>query len=541
MPPIPSYLVNLILVFVVLPFFTAVFLRFVLYCHLAYLYKRVKKLIREEKSSEDLAENLESEPEMIKRLLTRFKKASGVLEQVNTPALIDQIYSQERVGCLFCEQIDYFCRILPNLLLAFGLFCTFLGITSNLTALSQTLSQTNATSDISALVHKLQEPLQGMGIAFIGSLVGLISSAVLTLFNLKFNTTFVKFQLTSSLEDYLDNIYQPTIEGHSRLDKAVEKMVSTFDGFLYRFGQTVRDAVEFSLKENIQDIRNANIKASDLATEVYSRFLNASGTLERGAVIFREFAEVIERTEFPTQLSTLTEGLASAQRNLSQSSLLLNDSMKFTESATKLLHSSVVEIAHLNEKTTQVLELTQGSQQSLKEIIPQLHQGAQMFQPAVQTLDKLQERMETREDGFVDIQVELTKLVENVKNHTEQVSLEMKALHNQPVKHNTERIRDKNYIQLFNEETSDIQYQLASNAYVKGEHQEAAMIINALIKKFPKISKFHLLQGNIYYKLGDYELARVAYQLVLDTSTDSQLKDLAKTGLNSIKRSTKTF
>ncbi len=293
------------------------------------------------------------------------------------------------------------------------MFGTFLGITISLSAISQTLSQTNATSDVSNLVNKLQEPLQGMGIAFVASLAGLSFSTLLIFFNFRVNTVLAKCQLISSLEDYLDNIYQPTIEGHSRLDKAVEKMVSKFNEFLSRFGETVRGAVESSLKDKLQEIFDANIQATELAREVYSRFLDASGTLERGATIFKEFAEVIECTQFSDKVSTFTEGLANAHRELSQSSLILNDSMKLTESATNLIHSSVVEIAHLNKKTSQVLELTQGSQQSLSEIIPQLHQGAQMLQPAVEILADLQQKIEIREDKLGNIQIELKELVDN--------------------------------------------------------------------------------------------------------------------------------
>ncbi len=525
MPPIPFYLVPLIFVLVVLPSCTAVFLRLVLYSHLAYLLQRVKKLIREGKINQDLEQNLDQEPEIIKRLITRFKKSSGVLEQVNTPALIDQIYSQEKVRGVYCEQIDYFCRILPNLLLAFGLLLTFLGITISLTALSSTFSQTNY-SDVSILVHNLQTPLQGMGAAFIASLVGLSFSTVLTLFNLKFNTVLAKFQLISSLEDYLDNIYQPTIEGHSRLDKAVEKMVSQFSDFLGRFGETVREAVESPLKDNIKAIRDASVKASDLANEVNGRLLDASGTLERGAVIFLESAEVIERTQFPDNLSTLTEGLANAQREFSHSTLVMNDSMKFTESATKLLHISVVEIGHLSKQTAQVLELTQSSQQSLSEIIPQLHQGGQIFQTTVHTLDQLQQGIGTKENSLGDIQVELAKLVETLKQHTEQVCVEIKE--------------GFNHLQIpIKPQPLPVEFEEALIAYKNGNYIEAAKIINKLIPIYPKQPQFYLLQGNIYSRLNNYDFARKAYELALSisyklkspTSKDLELRKDADAGI----------
>jgi tetratricopeptide (TPR) repeat protein len=533
---IPPYLIVLIFLLVILPSFAACFLRFFLYLHLTYLHLKVKKLIREQKSSYELELNLEEEPEIIKRLIKRFNKASSVLEQVNTPALIEQIYSQEKIGKLFCEQIDYFCRMLPNLLLAFGLFFTFVGITINLFSLTQTLSQPNI-SDFNIVVHKLQQPIQGMSIAFVASLVGLFFSAGLTVFNFKFNTVLAKFQLLSSLEDYLDNIYQPTIEGYSRLDKAVERMVFNFNEFLSRFGETVREAVESPLRDSIQKIEYANTKAASLATDMYTQLLNTSVTLERGATIFQESAEVIKRTEFPENLSTITEGLANAQKDFSQSSLILNDSMKFTESATKLLHNSVTEIVHLSEKTAQVLEITKSSQQSLREIIPQLHQGAEMFQPAVKTLDELQKRTAFREDSLGDIQIELVKLVENLKNHTNQVSLEIQALCNKLLESLTEKLGDKRLEPTTTAPNGlEPQYIKALEAYMRGEYKEAAIILKILVQKHPKVPKVYLLQGNTYFELKHYKAARNAYEIALNMSNDLALTMQAKNGIAKIKR-----
>ncbi|MGD1919943.1 MAG: hypothetical protein ACFCAD_14270 [Pleurocapsa sp.] len=74
------------------------------------------------------------QPQIVDNLEARFRQASLKLEQVNTMALIDGLYSQEKLKflgiSLRCEQWDYFCKALPNLLLAFGLLGTFIGICS---------------------------------------------------------------------------------------------------------------------------------------------------------------------------------------------------------------------------------------------------------------------------------------------------------------------------------------------------------------------------------------------------------------------------
>lgn len=164
MPPVPGYLIFITLVLVVLPSISTIFLRLALYQHLLFLEEKVRRLISRQSPGQ--------QPKILEELERRFRDASRNLDQVNTAALIDQVYSQEKVWGFTCEQIDYFCRILPNLLLAFGLLGTFLGITLNLAALSQTINQTNIRN-VSNLVAELKKPLEGMSIAFTTSLTGL--------------------------------------------------------------------------------------------------------------------------------------------------------------------------------------------------------------------------------------------------------------------------------------------------------------------------------------------------------------------------------
>ena len=195
---IPSYLVLLIIIFVIVPSILAVCLRMALYYHLVHQGNQIKRLIYNQYSGK--------KPRLVEYLENRLALASQELETVNTVALIDHVYSQEQVLFISCEQIDYLCRILPNLLLAFGLLGTFVGITINLASLSQTVSATNV-NDISSLLTEIQEPLRGMGIAFSTSLTGILFSAFLIVINFLFNTNLAKYRLLSALEDYLDNIY----------------------------------------------------------------------------------------------------------------------------------------------------------------------------------------------------------------------------------------------------------------------------------------------------------------------------------------------
>lgn len=487
MPLVPSYLVPFIIVLVVLPSIAAIRLRLALHQHLLNLQKSVRELqsledatyrqeeVKREKNQQEralkneqkieewqknelrrsalitvLERVLKRKPEIIKKLILMFTNASWKLEQVNTAALIDQVYSQEKIELNFilfrreirCEQIDYFSRILPNLLLAFGLFGTFLGITINLIDLNQTINQLNNASDISNFLPKLQKPIQGMGIAFTTSLTGLGFSVVLTVVNFIFNTSLAKYQLISSLEDYLDNVYQPTLDGHTRLDKAVNRMVDKQHEFLNNFGTTVRDVVTQSLGGVAQQIAQGNIEATALAKQVYERFTESSGTIARAATDFQDAAvemktsaEIFKNSQFPQRLSQATVDLAKTQSNFSQSSAILANTVQSIEIAlielqsfSKNLVNVGQEITSINQISIRVLDLHQNNQQSLHEIIPQLQQGAQSFQLAIETLDKLQKRIVVRVDSLDKVQVELNQLVTTLNKYTEQVNLEIQAL-----------------------------------------------------------------------------------------------------------------
>lgn len=477
MPLVPSYLLVITVILVVLPSVAAILLRFALHRHLVFLEERVRRLINRGERG--------NQPEIVKELEIRFGEASRNLEQVNTVALINQSYSQEKVWSISCEQIDYFCRILPNLLLAFGLLGTFLGITINLSALSQTISQTN-TSDVSSLVSELQEPLKGMGIAFTTSLTGLFFSAVLTIVNLTKNTSLAKYKVISSLEDYLDNIYQPTIPGHTRIDKALDRLVFEFKDFLGRFGTTVRDAVESSLGEKIKQIANENKKATELANRVYNGFQESSGTIERGANDikiaadrFTEVAQTFKHSQFAQLLSHATENLASTQRNFSQSASSLAESaatIKIAgielQSYSQNLVNMGEEINSLNQTSIQVLKLHQSSQQSLAEIIPQLQQGAQSYQSSVTTLNQLQNQILDRTDRLGNnVQVELIKLVETLKNHTDQANLGIQSLGDRLIKND----KNQNYVlveklQECMNQMSDTKHKLQTPTNTLGKH-----------------------------------------------------------------------
>ena len=355
---LPGYLIFWAIFLVILPTILAILLRYSLYRHLKYLAGKVRRLLG--------GVNLESTPKIITKLEQRFVDSNNNdIEQLNTAAAIEGIYSHERfyfLGMsLGCEFVDNLCRILPNLLLSFGLLGTFLGITFNLANLSQTITQVDI-SDVRNLVEELDRPLQGMGIAFTSSLIAIACSSVLIVLNLIWNTSIVKASLLSSIEDYIDNIYLPKIQPISSLEKAINHFSSDFNEMLYKLGNTIEASM----------------------TKAHIR-------IEKSADTFEQAAHVLDNSRFPEKLASATNNLAIAQNQFSQSSLVL-------------------------QKSTQAFEHNLDSMQKLTKKFLEFNQQVNNINQQYANLVNLnQEKNIIEQSGFREIQQELSKLVNKIQ------------------------------------------------------------------------------------------------------------------------------
>jgi methyl-accepting chemotaxis protein len=507
----PSYLIVLTLVLVIFPTVLAVRIRIALYKHLQNSTTKVKRLIQRESRG--------IQPRIISNLETRFQIASSQLDSVNTSALVDGLYSEEKFTflskSLSCEKWDYFVRVLPNLLLAFGLLGTFLGITLNLTGISELINLSGG-GDINLSV-KLQKPLESMGIAFITSLIGLVCSSLITVNNIIFNTNIAKFNLISCLEDYLDNILQPTVEGSSRLDKAVNRMVEKQEEFLTNFHDNVTRVLESSLGKVAQKIADGNQETAKLVTQVCERLTETAGTLSTGAttfqrstfelnqqvpiitqatqnfkqssqelkngvLLFKQAAELIEKSNFSGNIERFTASLAETQANFSQSTALLeqnigeiissnqraNDlaeqvylniqesSQKLQDSALGFLEASEkiessqfadklvqattdLMTAHsqfadsttdLNQSTQSLASLTQDFHNSVLTMVDLSSKIAELNQKSEAILEQNEQRLQNEQENLSNIQGSLQQLIETVKTYQDNFASKSKEAGN---------------------------------------------------------------------------------------------------------------
>ena len=317
---VPGYLIFLAIFLVILPTVLGVILRLGLYRHLKYLAIKSRRLLGGVK--------LESTPKIVNKLEQRLADSSLNPDQINTASIIEGAYMQERFYLLglslSCNFADSFTRILPNLLLSFGLLGTFLGITFNLANLSQTITQVDI-NDVRNLVEELDQPLQGMGVAFTTSLIAIACSSLLTVVNLFWNTNLAKAILLSSIEDYIDNIYLPKIQPVSSLEEAIAQFSQDFDGMVHKLGDTIEASMT-----------------------------NAFAKIHSSAATFEQAAHTLDQSRFPEKLASATNNLAIAQNQFSQSSLILQQSTQSFEHNLDSMQKLTKKFLELNQKVTNI-------------------------------------------------------------------------------------------------------------------------------------------------------------------------------------------
>ncbi|MEB3189554.1 MAG: hypothetical protein VKL42_04335 [Snowella sp.] len=141
----------------------------------------------------------------------------------NKLAILEIYYSEQNFWGFSYDNLTYFTRNLPNLLVSLGLLGTFIGITFNLGNITDVIS--NESSEASIVVENLQAPLESMAIAFYSSLYAIACAAGLTIANNIWNVELQKEKLLNLLESRLDNELTPENDLDSRLKNVLSSVL----------------------------------------------------------------------------------------------------------------------------------------------------------------------------------------------------------------------------------------------------------------------------------------------------------------------------
>ena len=132
-------------------------------------------------------------------------------QNVNTPAIIDNVFAERYRRCLFWER---FMNNAVSLFVTLGLFGTFLGLSlsvSSLTELLKTSGSEEWLSILNSVGGGLLSSLSGMGVAFYTSLVGVACSILFTILRTVFHPEALRTQAATMAELWLDNYVAPKL------------------------------------------------------------------------------------------------------------------------------------------------------------------------------------------------------------------------------------------------------------------------------------------------------------------------------------------
>jgi len=199
---------------------------------------------------------------------------------VNTQAIIEKNLARNLKGAMFGER---FCKNATSLMIILGLLGTFYGLTLSIGDIVKVLGESNSVdmfSSMDGIIGGLLQSIQGMSVAFVTSLCGIVASIILTLLNILVSPSTIRENFMIDAEEYLDNVIslefiktesreyveyvKIATKGMQEASHALLASVKSFEGALDRFTDNTRDFSEFNhhLRTNIDRM---NVNFADLS------------------------------------------------------------------------------------------------------------------------------------------------------------------------------------------------------------------------------------------------------------------------------------
>lgn len=199
---------------------------------------------------------------------------------VNTQAIIEKNLARNLKGAMFGER---FCKNATSLMIILGLLGTFYGLTLSIGDIVKVLGESNSVdmfSSMDGIIGGLLQSIQGMSVAFVTSLCGIVASIILTLLNILVSPSTIRENFMIDAEEYLDNVIslefiktesreyveyvKIATKGMQEASQALLASVKSFEGALDRFTDNTRDFSEFNhhLRTNIDRM---NVNFADLS------------------------------------------------------------------------------------------------------------------------------------------------------------------------------------------------------------------------------------------------------------------------------------
>ncbi len=310
---------------------------------------------------------------------------SNNLYKINKISLLEKVCRDNHQLQTWEKNKRYY-QSLPNLMLAFGLLGTFVGITMNLFLLSR-----NTAGDI-PLDKTLEDIIASMAIAFVSSLLALISSVVITKFYPTHDLEIQHENIFNDLEYYLENEYLiskhlPSIQ--EKIDDLIEAIVN--------------------LPQTVKDFETSVSTSSQQLTASANYFENV---IQEIAQAFQTDAKVLNQAS--NNLGKTTKDFSNFTTTLNTSASALNNTRIELADYTVQLQTTINNLAN---SSSRIQSLIQSNQQDLSTVSVRLEENANTLTSATQAFN-----------------INSSQIKEALNNHTGQINIHNSNLQNLSVK-----------------------------------------------------------------------------------------------------------
>jgi methyl-accepting chemotaxis protein len=291
--------------------------------------------------------------ELLNRIVQDYKAASSSpYSDVNTQAIIEKTFMDE---LKIYQMGENMVRKSIGMLITLGLLGTFIGLTISVSELVGVLlpgAGTSSSLDWNFVLERLGGAAEGMGAAFITSLVGISFSVILTVFFITLDCEDEKNKLMVNIEEYLDNVIAVAISKDKETEYTILNRILR-DTFI-DFG----NKIETSLKDTVNEFGN---KLTNVVMDVSLSSQTLDDTVERFEASLVTFAQNIKDfSEFNTNLRNNIEimdvSFIKMSESLSESAGLIRDNYASIEKFSQDVKSAAEEMSSFNRSVMDDME-----------------------------------------------------------------------------------------------------------------------------------------------------------------------------------------
>ena len=344
---------------------------------------------------------------LFNRIVQDYKAASSSpYSDVNTQAIIEKTFMDDLKLLLVGENMV---KKSIGMLIVLGLLGTFIGLSISVSEMVGVLipgSGSTGSLDWNFILEKLGGAAEGMGAAFITSLVGIAFSIVLTLIFIVLDCEDEKNKLMVNIEEYLDNVIAVAITKDKETEYTMLNRILR-DTFI-DFG----NKIETSLKDTVNEFGN---KLSNTVMDVSVTSQALDHTIDRFDASLATFSESIKDfSEFNSNLRNNVEimdvSFIKMSESMSESANLIRDNYSAIEGFSSDVKSAATEMSAFNQKVVDdmqsLVEQVDKSVYSVNKLAAVLKESAETN---TETIDKVQE---TFLKSFAEVNVEITSMAQ---------------------------------------------------------------------------------------------------------------------------------